>query len=203
MGAAITLANGRQPWTCLRNDLVPARVLMLGPSEAGKTTILHSIAASHPKKPVPELQRPASRPNTQTLDLEQLRITSMDLRIASVILFRTLIPDMIRELSQAVIYVVDSRMDNDAWTEMLHELTTYVFAIQETSRSPLLVMANFANEEGALPINVIEKGVKDLILEHDRPTQPFKIHPVNALNGDGVLDSLYWLVDAMNTAVGR
>eukprot|EP00759_Apiculatamorpha_spiralis_P052500 PhF_6_TR5741/c0_g1_i1/m.8465/K07942/ARL1; ADP-ribosylation factor-like protein 1 len=158
----------------------PARIVLLGLDDAGKTTLLRRIsllASGKPWTPEDETTLPTIGFNTEMIQLNGILIEAWDLG------GQTTIRPMWRfyySECKAIVFVVDS-VDKERMPTVARELHA-VLREPELSGVPLLVVANKTDLMCACPISEIS----DECSLHMIGDRTWTIVPISALQGTGI-----------------
>jgi ADP-ribosylation factor related protein 1 len=169
------------------------QVLILGIDAAGKTTVLEQIKSRFlGREPLPATKiAPTVGLNIGRIQMRRAKLIFWDLGGQATL--RTIWEKYYSE-AHGLVYVVDAadaqRLDESRTT--LHQLLSHT----DLCGIPLLVLANKQDAPNALSPQEIEAhfGLQQLL----ESTQPRKVFGSAALTGDGIQESVNWLVEALS-----
>tara|TARA_B110001452_G_scaffold69863_1_gene56433 strand:- start:3515 stop:4108 length:594 start_codon:yes stop_codon:yes gene_type:complete len=174
---------------------VEFQVLILGLDRAGKTSALEQIKAMFlGLDPLPASKIPPTVGlNIGRMTVNRAKLILWDLGGQSAL--RAIWEKYFAE-AHGLIFVVDAA-DPDRFEEsraVLHQLLNH----PDLAGIPLLVFANKQDAEGAVPPHEIEAifGLHQTL----SGSQPRKVVGVAALNGDGIQESVEWMVDSLHSS---
>ena len=160
------------------------KILMLGFSEAGKTTILYKLNHGEHVKIIPTIGF-----NLETIEYKGLNMNALDIGGA----------DRIRRLwnyyfhnSQSLIFVVDS---NDI--ELIDEARDELHSLLEEDELRDAVLLVYANKQD-LPNAIKPSELGNILRLNTITNRPWKVQGTCAIIGDGLCEGLGWLCEQIN-----
>ena len=167
----------------------PARIVMLGLDNAGKTTVLYKLKLGEVVTTIPTIGF-----NVETVVYKNISFTVWD--VGGQTKIRPLWQHYF-ENSDAVIYVVDSS-DKNRFEESKEELD-YVLKDDRVRGSSLLVFNNKVD----MPGSCSTAEVTDKLGLHAHKGRDWYIQSTCAVTGEGIVDGLEWLANNLKSKKSR
>eukprot|EP00298_Acanthocystis_sp_HF-20_P008193 c17533_g1_i3.p1 GENE.c17533_g1_i3~~c17533_g1_i3.p1 ORF type:complete len:198 (+),score=59.79 c17533_g1_i3:108-701(+) len=175
-------------------------ILMIGPDDAGKTTLLEKIKNVYCHKGKSPPMRPIITPtvglNIGKLDFGKYKLTIWDLGGQSSL--RSIWEQYYSEAHGFIFLFDSSRPDrfNDSKLALESALTH-----SDLHGAPLLVIANKQDVKGS--INDIHEIKNILNLSTDMIDRRIKIMTISALDGKGIDEALHWMANSISQSHER
>mmetsp|Transcript_15775 Transcript_15775/g.44144 ORF Transcript_15775/g.44144 Transcript_15775/m.44144 type:complete len:199 (-) Transcript_15775:232-828(-) len=173
---------------CFRKDEL--HVLILGVDKAGKTTLLEKMKSMYTDFMglEPEKILPTVGLNVGRIEVHKAKLIFWDLGGQSGL---RSIWDKYYEEAHAIVFLVDSTAP-DRFEESKAALDR-VLGSRDIAGAPLLVMANKQDVPGCHSADEVQEfyGVGHL------DSRPVRVAGISAYTGDGIGESIFWLVDAI------
>ena len=159
----------------------PARILILGLDNAGKTTLMYKLKLGEVVTSIPTLGF-----NLETVKYKHISFTMWDVgfRGKMIPLWRHYYPG-----TDAIIFVVDST-DKERMDEA-RELISTILMNENLKTTPLLVFSNKVDK----PNSENTTQVTDMLCLHKYKDREWFIQETCATAGEGLLDGLEWLAN--------
>jgi len=173
-------------------------VLILGPDNAGKTTLLERLKVIYGDKKEalpPDRIAPTVGLNIGRLDTGREKLVFWDLGGQSGL--RSIWEKYYAE-AHAIIYVVDSAESEERLRETKEVFETVMLSKLIKPKVPVLV---FLNKQDLLEAQNVKQMAELFDLSRTATSHPCIIQPICALNGDGIEEGVRWLIDCVRTAV--
>ncbi|KAF2227626.1 hypothetical protein BDZ85DRAFT_300438 [Elsinoe ampelina] len=195
MGSALSSFKRDRLWKHLQPQ-VPRRITMLGGDDCGKSSILARITSESPYKVTLDIA--IEKPVWEWLKLPKLTIGVFDIQVCRPRYVES-VQEFVRENIDGIIFAISANpAGRCAWESILWELSEYVFAVEETKHSVLLVLITRLDEERSAPFEEIRQDIDKLIAEKGRAEQCYAIKPANGKTGEGLEEAFDWFSDKLN-----
>jgi small GTP-binding protein len=163
----------------------PARIIMLGLDNAGKTTVLYKLKLGEVVTTIPTIGF-----NVENVVYKHINFTVWD--VGGQTKIRPLWQHYY-ENSDAIIFVVDSQ-DNMRFAEAKEELDG-MLADDRLRGASLLVFSNKTD----MPGSATTAEVTDRLGLHKRRERDWYIQATCAVTGEGIVEGLEWLANSLKT----
>jgi len=179
---------GRSFSTWLRKRLIKehrAKIIILGLDAAGKTTLTSYLKRNEFSSPQPTVGQ-----NIEVIRHRNWNLTAID--VAGQRHFRFLWDTHYTGVS-GVIFVVDAS-DAFRFEEARAVMIEHLFENEHLKQAPILILANKQDLPGAVPAVTL---IQALGLHIDLSQHTFQIFGCSILHGNGIEESLDWLISRM------
>ncbi|KAG8624047.1 hypothetical protein KVT40_009023 [Elsinoe batatas] len=172
----------------------PRRIFLSGSEGSGKSSILQHIATGSPYKVATQYTFESLCP--EWLELSNLTISVLDAHLIHSVMYARA-QNFVRANADGVVFVLGDKDDDVVWEDGLHFLSVFVLQVKETEDTPLLVLVNQADQDGARTLDEIDAQIRELLVKKGRVNQCYTIMTFNAKTGVGLERALTWLSDRL------